>query len=67
MNQPITGFRTIAQSIAMSANPHQNAITAFSRQEILRCQNRHIYYFEDYSFLEFEVSYSVSGSGVSKP
>jgi hypothetical protein len=67
MNQPITGFRTIAESIALSGNPHQAAVTAFARQEIIRCQNRHIYYFDDDSFLEFAVSYSVSGSGVKKP
>jgi hypothetical protein len=54
---------TIAQSIRRSSNPHHAAITSFSRQEILRCQNKHVYYFEDGSFLTFHVTYSAIDDG----
>lgn len=55
---------TIAQSIRRSTDPHRAAITAFSRQEILRGQNIHVYHFEDESFLSFAVTYSAVEDGV---
>lgn len=55
--------RTIAQSIRCSGNPHLAASTSFSRQEILRDKNIHIYHFEDESFLSFEVTYTAVEDG----
>lgn len=57
------GHLTIAQSIRRSKDPHRAAITSFSRQEVLRGQNKHVYYFEDRSFLTFEVTYTAVEDG----
>lgn len=57
MNNSTVKPLTIAQSIRRSSDPHHAAIVSFSRQEILRGQNMHVYHFEDESFLTFEVSY----------
>lgn len=62
----VTEFRTIAESIAASSNPHQASVASFSRQELIRHESKKIYHFEDDSFLEFRVSYSVIGAGKSK-
>jgi hypothetical protein len=48
---------TIAQSIRRSSDPHQAAIASFSRRECPHNANYHTYYFEDGSYLTFEVSY----------
>jgi hypothetical protein len=66
MSQPIAPRLTIAQSIRRSTDPHRAAITAFSRQEILRGQNIHVYHFEDESFLSFAVTYAAVEDGVSQ-
>lgn len=47
----------IAQSIRRSSDPHQAAIASFSRRECPHNANYHAYYFEDGSYLTFEVSY----------
>lgn len=54
---------TIAQSIRRSSDPHRAAITSFSRRDCPHGQNKHIYYFEDGSFLTFEVSYAAVEDG----
>lgn len=54
---------TIAQSIRRSSNPHQAAITSFTRRECPHGHNIHTYYFEDGSFLAFEVSYMAVEDG----
>jgi len=54
---------TIAQSIRRSRNPHHAAITSFTRRECPHGQNIHTYYFEDGSFLAFEVSYMAVEDG----
>ena len=54
---------TIAQSIRRSSDPHHAAVTSFSRQEVLRGQNKHVYYFEDRSFLVFDVIYTAVEDG----
>jgi len=59
----MTDRLTIAQSIRRSTDPHRAAITSFSRQEILRGQNKHTYYFEDGSFLTFEVTFTAVEDG----
>lgn len=64
MSQPAAKHLTIAQSIRRSTDPHRAAITAFSRQEILRGQNIHVYHFEDESFLSFAVTYAPVDDGV---
>lgn len=48
---------TIAQSIRRSSDPYHAAIAAFSRRDIPHGSKHHTYYFEDESFLTFEVSY----------
>lgn len=48
---------TIAQSIRRSSDPHRAAIASFKRREVPHDGLR-IYYFEDDSFLTFEVSYT---------
>lgn len=53
---------TIAQSIRRSSNPHHAAITSFTRREAPNHGQR-IYYFEDGSFLTFEVSYMAVEDG----
>lgn len=53
---------TIAQSIRRSSDPHHAAITSFTRREIPHNGLR-IYYFEDGSFLTFEVSYTAVEDG----
>jgi len=50
------GHLTIAQSIRRSSDPHHAAVTCFTRREAPNHGQR-IYYFEDGSFLTFEVSY----------
>jgi len=54
---------TIAQSIRRSSNPHHAALTSFTRRDCPHGQNKHIYYFEDGSFLTFEVSYMAVEDG----
>lgn len=56
------GHLTIAQSIRRSSNPHHAAITSFTRREAPNHGQR-IYYFEDGSFLTFEVSYMAVEDG----
>jgi hypothetical protein len=53
----VPGHRTIAQSIRWCRDPHRAAITSFTRRDCPHGQNKHTYYFEDGSFLTFEVSY----------
>lgn len=48
---------TIAQSIRRSSDPYQAAVASFSRRECPHNSHHHTYYFEDGSFLTFEVSY----------
>lgn len=52
---------TIAQSIRRSSDPYQAAIASFSRREVIHSahgkQDRKVFYFEDDSFLTFEVVY----------
>ena len=52
---------TIAQSIRRSSDPYRASITSFSRREVIRSEDgqndKKIFYFEDTSFLTFEVSY----------
>lgn len=62
----ISDFRTIAESIATSSDPHQAAVIAFVRREVLRCQNKTIYHFEDGSCLSFAVEYKVLEAGISQ-
>jgi len=57
------GHLTIAQSIRRSSNPHHAAITSFTRRDCPHGQNKHFYYFEDGSFLTFEVSYMAVEDG----
>lgn len=59
----IKPYLTIAQSIRRSSDPHHAAITSFSRQEILRGEGKHAYYFEDGSYLIFKVSYAAVEDG----
>ena len=54
---------TIAQSIRRSSNPHHAAVTSFSRQEVMRGHGKHVYFFEDRSFLIFEVTYTAIEDG----
>lgn len=54
---------TIAQSIRRSSNPHHAAVTSFIRRECPHGHNIHTYYFEDGSFLAFEVSYMAVEDG----
>lgn len=58
-------FRTIAESISISSDPHEAAIRSFARREHNRYANEKIYHFEDGSYLVFKVSYAVQRSGVS--
>jgi hypothetical protein len=73
-NQPIVERRkntksatgsqlTIAQSIRRSSNPHHAAVTSFSGQEVMRGHGKHVYYFEDRSFLIFKVVYTAIEDG----
>ena len=55
--------RTIAQSIRKSSDPHHAAVTSFTRRDCPHGQNKHTYYFEDGSFLTFEVSYTAVEDG----
>lgn len=55
--------RTIAQSIRWSSDPHHAAVTSFTRRDCPHGQNKHTYYFEDGSFLTFEVSYMAVEDG----
>ena len=48
---------TIAQSIRRSSDPYRAAVTSFSRRDVPHGSKHHVYYFEDGSFLTFEVSY----------
>ena len=48
---------TIAQSIRRSSDPYRAAVTSFSRRDVPHGSKHHTYYFEDGSFLTFEVSY----------
>lgn len=58
---------TIAQSIRRSMDPYRAAIASFSRRDVIRrdddaCEKK-IFYFEDGSFLTFEVSYTAVEDG----
>lgn len=53
----------IAQSIRRSSDPHHAAATSFSRRDIPHGSRHHFYYFEDGSFLTFEVSYMAVEDG----
>lgn len=48
---------TIAQSIHRSSDPYRAAVASFTIRDIPHGSNKHIYYFEDESFLVFEVHY----------
>lgn len=54
---------TIAQSIRRSRDPHRAAITSFTRRDVPHGSNKHTYYFEDGSFLTFEVTYMAVEDG----
>ena len=54
---------TIAQSIRRSSDPHHAAITSFTRRDCPHGQNKQTFYFEDGSFLTFEVSYTAIEDG----
>lgn len=54
---------TIAQSIRRSSDPHHAAVTSFTRRDVPPGQNKHTYYFEDGSFLTFEVTYTAIEDG----
>lgn len=56
---------TIAQSIRRSRDPHRAAIAAFSKRDCPHASRYHTYYFEDGSFLTFEVSYIAVEDGQS--
>ena len=62
--------RTIAQSIRRSSDPYRASITSFSRREVIRSEDgrcdKKIFFFEDGSFLAFEVTYSAIEDGVSE-
>lgn len=62
-NELQDGHLTIAQSIRRSSDPHRAAITSFTRRECPHGQNKHTYFFEDGSFLAFEVSYMAVEDG----
>ncbi len=55
---------TIAQCIQRSSNPIQGSIASFKRREI--SLNEKTFFFEDGSFIKFNVTYTVSGTGVKK-
>jgi hypothetical protein len=61
---------TIAQSIRRSSNPYRAAINSFSRREVIRSEDsgsdKKIFYFEDDSFLSFEVTYTAVEDGDTK-
>lgn len=52
-----TSRLTIAQCIRRSKDPYQAAVASFSRRECPHNAKHHTYYFEDGSYLTFEVSY----------
>jgi hypothetical protein len=54
---------TIAQSIRRCSDPHRAAVTSFTRRDVPHGTNKQIYYFEDGSFLTFEVSYMAVEDG----
>lgn len=54
---------TIAQSIRRSSDPHRAAITSFTRRDVPHGQNKQVFYFEDGSFLTFEISYMAVEDG----
>ena len=54
---------TIAQSIRRSSDPYRAAVTSFSRRDVPHGSKYHTYYFEDGSFLTFEVLYTVVEDG----
>jgi len=47
----------IAQCIRRSSDPYRAAVKSFTRRDCPHNSTRHVYYFEDGSFLTFEVSY----------
>lgn len=59
----VTPHLTIAQSIRRSSDPHRAAITSFTRRDVPHGQNKQIFYFEDGSFLTFEVTYTAVEDG----
>jgi len=61
----ITPQLTIAQSIRRSSDPYQAAVASFTRREVPHGQSKHTYYFEDRSFLTFEVTYTAVEDGAS--
>lgn len=54
---------TIAQSIRRSSDPHKAAVESNSRLDAPHDSNIRTYYFEDGSFLAFEVSYMAVEDG----
>ncbi len=54
---------TIAQCIRRSRDPHRAAVTSFTRRDCPHGSNKHIYFFEDGSFLTFEVTYMAVEDG----
>lgn len=52
---------TIAQCVQRSSNPIQASIASFKRRDI--SLNEKTYFFEDGSFIKFNVTYTVSGTG----
>lgn len=53
----------IAQCIRRSSDPYHAAVTSFTRREVPHGSKHHVYYFEDGSFLTFEVSYMAVEDG----
>lgn len=56
-------YPTIAQCIRRSSDPYRAAVTSFSRRDVPHGGNKKIFYFEDGSFLTFEVSYTAIEDG----
>lgn len=55
---------TIAQCIQRSSNPIQASIASFVDRNVQLHEKT--YFFEDGSFIKFNVTYTVSGTGVTK-
>lgn len=64
------GRLTIAQSIRRSSNPYLAAVTSNVLREVQNSQghlhDKKIFYFEDKSFLVFEVAYSAVEDGTDE-
>lgn len=55
---------TIAQCVQRSSNPVQASIASFKRRDV--SLHEKTYFFEDDSFIKFNITYTVSGTGVVK-